>query len=148
LSSLPDVCVVDASVAIKLCIAQPDSDLAQALFDHLADNPSARFHVPDFFYVECASALANYVRVIKYPIDAARQGMQRLLALQLRVAPSVTLAGPALDIANTCRISGYDACYVALAQQLDIPLITADEKLVNALSNRPYPVQLLAAFRT
>ena len=147
LSNLPASCVVDANVAITLCVAQTHSDLAQALFDHLADHPSARFHVPDIFYAECASALANYVRLIGYPIDAARQGLLRILALRARVASAATLAAAALDIAHSCRIRGYDACYVALSHQLRVPLITADERLVNAMANRPYSVWLLARLR-
>ena len=140
-------CVIDANVAIKLVIAQPDSDVAQSLFDRLADDPSARFHVPDFFFAECASTLVNYVRLSRYPIAIAQQGVRRLIALRVRATPALMLAASALDIATECRITGYDACYVALSHQIDAPLITADEKLVTALVGQPYQVLSLAALR-
>lgn len=41
---------------------------------------------------------------------------------------SQTLAEQAASIAITCRIRGCDAIYVALARQLDQPLITFDEQ--------------------
>ena len=43
------------------------------------------------------------------------------LALKARVASAATLAAATLDIAHTCRIHGYDACYVALSHQLRVP---------------------------
>jgi predicted nucleic acid-binding protein len=42
-------------------------------------------------------------------------------------------------------ISGYDACYVALAHQIKAPLITADEKLVRAMAGK-YNVKFLATY--
>lgn len=38
------------------------------------------------------------------------------------------------------------ASYVVLAQRLGIPFVTADEKLVNALSGTTYPVYSLRTF--
>lgn len=44
-------CVVDASVGIKLFLVEPLADLADALFLHLNDDPPARLHLPDLFFV-------------------------------------------------------------------------------------------------
>ena len=139
-------CVVDANVALKLFFVQPLSDLADALFAHLDVDAHARFYVPDFFYAECASAFANYVRLSKYPAASAKQDMVELQALALHVTPTADLASKALDIALAHRISGYDACYVALSSKVNAPLITADEKLVNALTGKSFNVHSLADF--
>lgn len=101
-------CVVDANVALKLFFDQLLSDKADALFSHLAVDPHARFYVPDFFYAECASAFAKYVRVTGYPAESARQDMADLLALSLHVTPTASLATDALKIAIEHRVSGYD----------------------------------------
>jgi predicted nucleic acid-binding protein len=146
-NNLPIACVVDANVAIKLFINQPDSDVARELFASLAATPAARFHVPDFFYAECVNVLANYARLAKYPVRMARQNMSLLIELGLRAAPTAPLSPLALDIAMAFRISGYDACYVALSRQLGVPLITADEKLVKAMGGQPYQVRSLAEWR-
>ena len=49
--------VVDASVCMKLFVAEPMSHGADALFDHLAADPAVRFSVPDLLSVECANVL-------------------------------------------------------------------------------------------
>lgn len=138
-------CVVDANVVLKLFFAQPLSLQADALFARLETDAQARFYVPDFFYAECASALANYVRLAKYGAARAKQDMIDLHALALRVTPTADLAVHATEIAITHRISGYDAFYVALTVQVNAPLITADEKLVRAMGDK-YEVQSLADF--
>lgn len=138
-------CVVDANVALKLFFVQPLSNQADALFAHLEADAQARFYVPDFFYAECASAFANYVRLAKYPAASARQDMAELRALSLHATPTADLATEAMELAISHRISGYDAFYVVLAIHLNAPLVTADEKLVRAMTGK-YDVQSLAAF--
>ncbi len=138
-------CVIDANVALKLFFVQPQSEIADALFARLEAEAQARFYVPDFFYAECASAFVNYVRLAKYPAQDARRDMAELRALALTVVPTADLAAEAVEIALAHRITGYDACYVALAQQIKAPLITADEKLVRAMGGK-YNVQSLATY--
>ena len=138
-------CVIDANVALKLFFVQPLSDQADILFKHLEVDTQARFHVPDFFYAECVSAFANYVRLARYPAATAKQDVAELCALALRITSSIDLAADATDIAIRHQVSGYDAFYVALAVRINVPLVTADEKLVKAVGNR-YDVQSLAAF--
>ena len=139
-------CVVDANVALKLFFEQPGSDRADALFAHLEADPRTRFYVPDFFYAECASALATYARQTDYTAKDARQDMAELLAVALHVLPTASLASEALDIALTYHISGYDAFYIALSRRTNVPFITADEKLVRALAGKPFRVHSLVAF--
>jgi predicted nucleic acid-binding protein len=142
----PSICVVDANVAVKLFIVQPESDKAEALFRRLESDPRARFHVPDFFYAECASAFALYVRQTRYAARQARDHLQALLALGLRPADTAGLATPALDLALAHGISGYDAFYVALSERLKTPLVTADAGLFRALKGKPFDVRLLREF--
>lgn len=146
MSDRPLCCVLDANVALKLFFEQPGSERADALFAHLEANVRTRFYVPDFFYAECASAFATYVRQTDYKETEARLDMTGLLALALHVLPTANLATAALDIALNYHISGYDAFYVALSRRVDAPLVTADDKLVRALKGKPFQVHALAAF--
>ena len=127
-------CVVDASVGIKLFVEEPFSDVADRLFEELASNPLARFYVPDLFFVECANILWKYVRRFGYPPENARQDVADLRALALLSVSTADLIIPALELAMTYDITTYDASYAALARQLSLPLITADERLARKLT--------------
>ncbi len=139
-------CVIDASIAIKLFVSQSQSDLAINLFAKLEANPPAEFHIPEFFYVECANVLWQYVRRTNYPLLQAQQNISRLKLLALQPTPTSELVSEALETAATYGISAYDACYVELASRLNVPLITADQKLIRALASEPYAVYSLDTF--
>ncbi len=136
-------CVVDASVGIKLFVDEPFSDVADRLFEELASNPLARFYVPDLFFVECANILWKYARRYGYPPDNARQDVADLRALALRTVSTADLIAPALELAMTYDITPYDAVYAALARQLSLPLITADERLARKLGQSDVSVVTL-----
>ena len=126
-------CVVDASVGIKLFLAEPFSDRADALFDHLADALPARLYVPDLFFIECANILWKYVRRFGYPLDAAQQGVADLVRLPLQAVSTAALAESALSLAAAHDITADDASYAALAALLSLPMVTADEDLARKL---------------
>jgi predicted nucleic acid-binding protein len=66
-----------------------------------------------------------------------------LCALALRSVSTADLVAEALVIALAYDVTAYDACYVALAQQIDAPLVTADESLVRKLAGTAYDVRWL-----
>ena len=132
MNNQPFVCVIDANVALKVVLDQPLSDRADILFAYYESEPEAQFHVPEFFFAECVHILTKYVRLHHYPAEDANGNLQEIKDLSFQVASTTELASDALNIAINHRISGYDACYVALAHQLKGPLITTDEKLVRA----------------
>ena len=56
--------------------------------------------------------------------------MSDLLALPIRVVPSAPLLPRVWELRHNLTV--YDACYVALAEAIDQPLLTADRRLANA----------------
>lgn len=136
-------CVLDASVGVKLFLVEPLSDRADALFDHLATSPPARFYVPDLFFVECTNTLWKYVRNFGYPQEAAKQDIADLIRLPLQVVSTADLAEGALQLALAVDITAYDASYVILSQRLSLPLVTADETLVRRLAETSFDVRFL-----
>ncbi len=136
-------CVVDASVGIKLFLVEPLSDRADALFDYLTTTPPARFYVPDLFFIECTNILWKYVRRFGHSPESATQDIVALTQLPLQVASTASLAVAALALAVSHGITAYDAAYVALAQRLALPLVTADEALVRRLEGSGLDVRWL-----
>ena len=135
--------VVDASVGIKLFVAEPFSDVVDRFFERLAADPPAHLYVPDSFYAECANILWKYTRRFGYPAENTCQDVQDLTALALRTVSTADLLEPALELALAHDLTVYDASYAALAQLLGVPLITADESLQRKLSGSGVNVQSL-----
>ncbi len=139
----PFDCVVDASLGIKLFLVEPLSDAAHVLFAHLSDDPPARLYVPELFFIECANILWKYVRRFGYPAVNAVQDIGDLVRLPLQRVPMTVLAETALAMAVQYGSTAYDSAYVALAQQLGLPLITADEALVRRFADTGLDVRFL-----
>lgn len=66
--------------------------------------------------------------------------------LRLTAIPTSALMLEALAISVTYGISAYDACYVSLSQQNNVPLLTQDQKLVNLLEGADLDIQLFSDF--
>lgn len=65
---------------------------------------------------------------------------------QLPLTPSGFASKEALCIALDHNRTVYDSLYIGLAMKLNTEMITADERLANALSGR-FPVKWLGAFQ-
>jgi len=141
------ICVVDASVAAKwLLPAAGEGLLEQA-------NRLAALHVrrelqllvPDLIQAEIGNVLWEAVRRNRISQAEAENSLRQFTALSIQVVPTSDLLIQALRIAVTFERSFYDSLYVALAMSTKTELITADERLVNALGSR-FPVRWLGAF--
>src|SRR5262249_46818336 len=75
--------------------------------------------------------------------DEARRIGRLVAAAPLTVHPSAPLLEAALEIAMRTGRTVYDSQYVALAMQLDSRLVTADERLYNALKDGPLGAYIL-----
>lgn len=140
MTAAPKRCVVDASVAIPLVVAEPLSGHAQALFERQAQDSTVYYAVPDLFYAECANVLWKYVQRFNLAEKIAKENLARIASLDLHGTDLRSLAMPALKLALAFSVSAYDACYLAAAERLHIPLVTADERLVQKLAKGPVKV--------
>jgi predicted nucleic acid-binding protein len=138
--------VVDASVAAKWFLPENGeafADHALALLDKY-DKKEVRFVVPDLFYAEIASAIWKAVRVGRVQRAFGDQALVLLTQRDFATVPSLKLLDDAFQIATDHGRSVYDSLYVALAVQAKTQLITADERLANALAAY-FPVKWLGA---
>jgi predicted nucleic acid-binding protein len=137
--------VVDASLGIKQFIPDPLSSKVVDLFARLS-YPETEIYVPDLFYIESANILWKYVRAGRYAVALAQGNLSSLRALPLRVVSTAELMEEAVNIGLNYGITAYDACYVALSQQVSAPLLTLDERLVRAVAAASYDVRSLNDF--
>lgn len=135
--------VVDASVAIKLFIDEPLSKEAEVLFSMLTGDEGSEFYVPDLFFIECANVLWKHIKRFGYPEEKACEDLAALKALSLASCTTGELMADALTIAVAYDVTAYDACYVALSRQLEVPFVTADERLARKMADTVPAVQWL-----
>jgi predicted nucleic acid-binding protein len=131
--------VVDANVVIKWHVTEIHTDAALRL---LRDDAPA-LHVPDLVFPEAGNILWKKVRRGDLAEDQARRIGHLVAVAPLEVHPSAPLLEAALEIALRTERTVYDSLYVALAVQLDSRLVTADEKLYNALMAGPLGARIL-----
>jgi len=83
---------------------------------------------PDLMNVETMSVLRRLEAGGMLTRARAAHALVDLERAPLRRVPTAALLRPAWALRS--NVSSYDACYVALAQQLGCPLVTADLRLV------------------
>jgi predicted nucleic acid-binding protein len=138
--------VLDASVAAKWFLpaqAEPLLDQAVALLQQY-EKAEVAFIVPDLFWSEIANVTWKAVLRGRLTSTAAYQSLEEMRKRRLSTFPALGLLDEALAIALAFQRSVYDSLYVALAVESKSTLITADEKLANALAAE-LPVKWLGA---
>jgi len=130
------VIVVDASVIVTALFDDgPDGDMTRA---RLIDERLAAPHLIDIEVVSAWRRLAS-----AGSLDERRSAMALTDLRQLRIerVPHGQLIERCWELRNNLTI--YDAAYVALAELLDIGLLTADTRLARAPGTR-CPIEVLS----
>jgi predicted nucleic acid-binding protein len=139
--------VLDASVAVKWLIPSAQESLTheslQLLKRHM--DGGIRFVVPDVFWAEVGNVLWKGVRRKRWNQAAAKIALAEIIKRNFLTFSSLELLPEALILALAYDRSIYDCIYVALAIQFRTDVITADERLANALAAR-LPVKWLGGF--
>jgi predicted nucleic acid-binding protein len=128
--------VLDASVALKWVLKEPDSDKARALRDEFRLQLH-EFLAPESFLPEVGHALtrAQRRRLIQPPMASA------FFADILSTAPElhslIPLMPKAVELSSTTRLGVYDCLYVIMAEREGCELLTADDRLVSVFKGHP-----------
>ena len=123
---IPDRVLVDASVAVKWVVDEQDSGKATLLLDR-------QLVAPDLFCVECANILWKKVAMREVTVEEADLAAQAIEAAEIEIVAMRPYLARALALANEYSHPAYECMYLAVAEGLDLPIVTADTKLVNKL---------------
>jgi predicted nucleic acid-binding protein len=120
------VIVVDASVVLEALLRQAKSE---AVRERLLARRQM-LHAPHLLDIEVAHVIRRYAAIGDMEGERGRAALAILADLPLRRYPHDFLLQRVWELRN--NFTAYDAVYVALAELLDVPLLTRDQRLAGA----------------
>ena len=133
--------VIDSSVLVKWFLYQQEADRDRALaLRELHISGRSIIYVPQLALLEVLNAIRFAPKAKE---EDGKLALEALLDLHLETKPpEPNLLRKANAIAWAYKVTIYDGLYVALAEQVGYPLITADEKMIEKLTGHSIVVPL------
>lgn len=125
--------VIDASVACKWFFEEPLSAEARALAE-----AGEAFSAPDLIVVECANAAWRRVSAETVPLTQAQAFLATLPKWFVSLVPSSRMYARAFEMACVLDHPVYDCLYLALAEDEESRMVTADRAFVSRVRRSPW----------
>jgi predicted nucleic acid-binding protein len=124
--------VLDSSATLPWVFEDESTSYSEAVLDAM---PGRIALVPSLYFWEVANVLSGAVRRGRIADSRARAFMAELDSFSFEVASPVRFADcqGVYDAAARHRLTIYDAQYLSLAQEHDLPLATLDRDLLAAM---------------
>ena len=122
--------VVDASVAVKLLIAEDGSDIARAMAAG-----GENLHAPGLMASEIANALWRKARLGEIERGDAGIMLASVPEMPVRWGDDEIVCGDAVRLALALDRPVSDCVYLALAHRIGATVVTADLRFANALAS-------------
>lgn len=125
--------VVDACVVLALLLPLPFSDSAAAGLRSLTE-AREELYAPALMEYEVCSTMRRAIAQGLVDEGQAKQALDLIQDLRIHpITPAVSLHARALSwAAKLGQNKAYDAHYLALAEEMSCPLLSADQRLVRA----------------
>jgi len=124
-----NACVVDASVAVKWFCLEEHSARARRMTGW-----GIALHAPERLGVEVDSALWKRVHRGEMSLREAEDARALFASMAIEIHAIGALRNPAFRLAARTGQSVYDCLYLALAEGLALPLVTADQRFLQAVA--------------
>ena len=120
--------VLDCSATLAWVYGDETSAAIRRLFDGIAEEGAL---VPALWRLEVANALTMATRRGRIAPDYRDAALRDLALLDIATDPQTGASAwsSTLELADNCRLTGYDAAYLELARRCSLPLATLDEEL-------------------
>ena len=133
----PEALVIDASVAVKWLV---EGEVLGEQATHLWYrylNEGMILVAPAHIHCEVPSAIISTTRGQSARLQPAqaKEAIEEFLNIAFRVVPTKELVLGAFDLTIEFEISIYDALYLALALEYELPLVTADARFARKLTS-------------
>jgi predicted nucleic acid-binding protein len=123
--------VIDASVVVTVLADTEHAPWAEAQLS--AGGANRSLWVPHLIDAEVGQALRRRVAAGRLGEDRADAALVDLVRMPLRRIDHIGLIHRAWEMRH--NLSFYDSLYVALAEVLDVPLVTLDRRLARAVGD-------------
>lgn len=122
--------VLDASVVIELLLRTADAARIEARVLGSGED----LHAPHLLDIEVAQVMRRYALRGEITAQHAADSLDLLAQFPLTRYPHWPLLDRVWDLRQ--NLTAYDAAYVALAESLDVPLVTRDARLAGTPGHR------------
>lgn len=127
--------IIDSSVAIKWYLPDEQDGKALRIKSDFTDK-IILIAVPLLFFYEVSNILKTASKSLRIAKEDSTKAYQDLMDLNFMIYSSKKLFKEAFKAALTLDITSYDASYIILAEYLQVPFYTADEKLIKKAKSK------------
>jgi predicted nucleic acid-binding protein len=127
--------IVDTSVLVKWFLPDEEDETAMQIKQAFTLK-TLTISIPYLTYYEIGNVLRTAVKRDRINKETANKLYQAFFALKFIPYATRDLFTTALSQSMELDISLYDATYVALSEYLQVPLVTADQKLLKKVRNK------------
>ncbi len=116
--------VIDASAAVGLVLAFPDTEIFTPLLEQ-----AALVTAPDLYIAEVSNAIWKYRKADFLPMERCELRLEQAVSLPDRIESSSALYQEAFALACRHLHPVYDAIYLILARRTNATILTMDRRL-------------------
>lgn len=122
--------VVDTSAVLEVLLRTPSA----AIVEERLFRPAETLHAPHLIDIEVAQVLRRYTLSGEVDAERCRMALADLADFPLARYPHDFLLPRMWELRH--NLTAYDAAYVALAEALDAPLLTRDQRIAQSAGHR------------